>query len=168
MKVIKSLNIIVVLFSISVHADQQRDDIVLGAGTELVQTQELDFGFTREKRFCDGKESGWLKSLVSSSCCTIRINSLNISDNKELVLSAKKRSIKYSDYVYGMYIAISAGSLTTISCSHGNHIKLSDIESSFGDLFTVQNIVIDEENSPELIKINFMNEAKELPRVIEL
>ncbi len=117
-------------------SDAQDPYMLLGKGSTLEQTRDIYFGLSREKKYCDGKEVGFFGYLMSSVCCTIRINSLDVSDEVQLALTARTRRIKYIDGKL-KYAAITSDKLTTIACGSSAPSKYL-LETAFGDLIRVK------------------------------
>lgn len=66
----------------------------LGPGSVIEFMDDFDFGLSREKRFCDGQDTGFFRSLMSSDCCTIRINPLEAPLTQQIVIGRGLRSVK--------------------------------------------------------------------------
>lgn len=60
---------------------------ILAPGSLIEIRDDLDFGLAREKRFCDGQEVGFLRSLMSDHCCTLRVNPLSLPELKQVVIN---------------------------------------------------------------------------------
>lgn len=66
----------------------------MGPGSIIEFMDDFDFGLSREKRFCDGQDSGFFRSLLSTNCCTVRINPLDAPLTLQLVIAKGLRKIK--------------------------------------------------------------------------
>ncbi|MBX3019991.1 MAG: hypothetical protein KF767_19050 [Bdellovibrionaceae bacterium] len=66
----------------------------LGPGSVIEFMDDFDFGLSREKRFCDGQDTGFFRSLMSQDCCTIRINPLEAPLTQQIVIGRGLRSVK--------------------------------------------------------------------------
>lgn len=66
----------------------------LGPGSVIEFMDDFDFGLSREKRFCDGQDTGFFRSLMSADCCTIRINPLEAPLTQQIVIGRGLRQVK--------------------------------------------------------------------------
>lgn len=70
---------------------------VLSAGSLIEITDDIDFGLSREKRFCTGQDAGFFRNLMTQDCCTLRINALEAPLTSHLVIKKGPRRIKSLD-----------------------------------------------------------------------
>jgi hypothetical protein len=87
------------LLSVESQAAEKKDlssriTQTLGVGSVIEIMDDLDFGLSREKRFCEGQDAGFFRSLMSNDCCTVRINPLDAPLTQQIVLGRGLRSIK--------------------------------------------------------------------------
>lgn len=98
--VVLLLSILGLFLGVESHAAEKPKDLAvqitqtLGPGSVIEIMDDLDFGLSREKRFCEGQDAGFFRSLMSNDCCTVRINPLEAPLTQQIVLGRGLRSIK--------------------------------------------------------------------------
>jgi hypothetical protein len=143
----------------SSRAPASSQNSILGSGSVVEQIQEINFGKDRSKRFCDGKETSFIKSYMAKRCCTLRIT-YTLHSSLSIYLSPQERtlSINENDHAHGKYhVELSGKNLRGLQVDCGTPATVSDFENVFGGIFKVKEV------KPYIIKnTNYLEEDSNL------
>lgn len=113
----------------------------MATGSLIELMDDMDFGLSREKRYCGGQDAGFFRSLISDECCTMRINALDAPLNAQLIIKRGLRSVKVLDesgrysVIEGKYEIVlncgnSAPSASLLETAMGSRIKVHEVRTS--------------------------------------
>lgn len=110
----------------------------LGPGSLVEVSDDLDFSLSREKRYCDGQDVGFFRSLMSTDCCVIRVHSLKVSNSSQIVLKRGLRAIVETSETAN-YALIDSRFPTSVSC--GDKVPtVTSLEKALGNRMRVHRV----------------------------
>lgn len=123
-------------------------DRTLGSGSVIEIMDEIDFGLSREKRYCEGQDTGFFRSLMSNDCCTVRINPLEAPLTAQIVLGKGIRQVR--EVSEGQRFAVIQGKYEIVLNCGENAPTSRMLQKSMGSRILVHQAV---PLSPEPVKL---------------